>query len=76
MNSISAQDVPERFTELLERVEAGESFTIMRGALPVAELRPIKRNPIRLGVYEGEFEITEATFAPLTGEEMKEWYGE
>lgn len=39
--TISATEANQRFSELLRRVSAGESFTILSRGRPVAEVRPV-----------------------------------
>jgi antitoxin (DNA-binding transcriptional repressor) of toxin-antitoxin stability system len=76
MESIAVNEFKARVLETIKRVEAGETIILTRDNIAVAELRPLKVNPIKLGVFEGEFEIPESAFLPLTNEEMKVWYGE
>ena len=76
MTTISVHEAKAHFSDLLRRVEAGETIIVTRHNSPVAEIKPIVAKQIRLGVFEGEFEIPSTAFAPLTNEEMKEWYGE
>lgn len=42
-NSVGAYDAKTRFSELLEKVEAGEEFTITRHGAPVARLVPVTK---------------------------------
>jgi prevent-host-death family protein len=39
---IGAYEAKTRFSELLERVESGESLTITRHGMPVAQLVPVR----------------------------------
>jgi prevent-host-death family protein len=41
--SVGAYDAKTHFSELLEKVEAGEEITITRHGTPVARLVPVKR---------------------------------
>jgi prevent-host-death family protein len=41
-NTIGAYDAKTHFSSLLERVVAGEEFTITKHGLPVAKLVPVK----------------------------------
>ena len=43
-DAIGAYDARTHFSELLQRVEAGEELTITRHGLPVARLVPVKRH--------------------------------
>jgi antitoxin (DNA-binding transcriptional repressor) of toxin-antitoxin stability system len=65
-----------RFSEVLRLVEAGETVIVTRHNAPVAEIKPLVPIQIKLGAFQGEFPVPDNAFAPLTNEEMKEWYGE
>ena len=43
-DAVGAYDARTHFSELLQRVEAGEELTITRHGLPVARLVPVKRH--------------------------------
>ena len=45
MVEIGSYDATTRFSELLEKVREGETFTITRHGRPSAELRPVGRRP-------------------------------
>lgn len=76
MTTLSVHEAKARFSEILRLVEAGETVIVTRHNNAVAEIRPLNPIPIKLGAFAGEFEIPETAFAPLTKDEMKEWYGE
>lgn len=76
MTTLSVHEAKAHFSEVLRRVEAGETIIVTRHNTPIVEIKPLNPSPIKLGAFEGEFEIPDAAFAPLTNEEMKEWYGE
>ncbi len=44
MANIGAYEAKTRFSELIERAEKGERFTITRHGKPVAEIVPIRRH--------------------------------
>jgi prevent-host-death family protein len=44
-NIVGAYDAKTHFSELLERVEAGEQVTITRHGTPVAHLVPVRPRP-------------------------------
>jgi prevent-host-death family protein len=44
-NIVGAYDAKTHFSELLERVEAGEQVTITRHGTPVAQLVPVRPRP-------------------------------
>ena len=77
MSRISVHEAKSHFSEILKRVEAGETVTVTRHNKPVAELKRVVEVPEsrKLGAYDGWFDIPDEAFAPLTEEEMKDWDG-
>lgn len=75
---MSVHEAKAHFSQVLKRVEAGETVVVTRHNKVVAEIKPPAevRGPIVLGAFEGEFEIADDAFAPMTEEELKDWYGE
>jgi prevent-host-death family protein len=43
MRTITATEASRRFSDLLDAIEAGETITITRGNVPVAEIGPAHR---------------------------------
>ena len=76
MNTIDAHEWKNRCGEILSRVESGETLTIVRNGIVIAEVRPVTQQPIKLGAFDGEIDVPDSAFAPLTNDEMKVWYGE
>ena len=76
VTTLSVHEAKARFSEVLRLVEAGETIIVTRHNTPVVEIKPLNPTLIKLGAFEGEFEIPDLAFAPLTNAEMKEWYGE
>jgi prevent-host-death family protein len=78
MSKMSVHEAKAHFSEVLKRVEAGETVTVTRHNKPIAEMRPVDAvaEPRRLGTHEGWFEAPDEAFAPLTDEELKDWFGE
>ncbi len=78
MTAINVHEAKAKFSELLDRVEHGETVVIARRNRPVAELRPIaaqtpkKRRPI--GLAKGKIHIAPDAFAPMSEEELADWY--
>lgn len=67
-NEIGVFETKTHLSEILERVRAGERFTIMRRGTPIAELRPIARTrlPLARGCARNEGYAMAADFdAPL-----------
>lgn len=76
--TLSVHEAKAHFSEVLRRVEAGETVVVTRHDRPVAELKPYgqPRRRVQIGAFDGEFEIPDDAFAPLTEEELKDWHGE
>ena len=78
--TIGLADAKARLSELIDRVEAGETVIITSGRkkIPVARLEPME--PVvkkRLGVlYDPNFVLGDAFWEPLPEEELKLWEGE
>lgn len=66
------------FAELLDSVEAGEEFAIVRGQKLVARLVPVTLEPKQPRPKVGEmistpFEVPTDALAPFGAEELKGW---
>ncbi|SFF47608.1 prevent-host-death family protein [Fontimonas thermophila] len=78
MEIVNIHEAKAHLSEYLARVEAGETIVIARRNKPVAELRPAskpapeKRRPI--GLAKGLIEIAPDAFAPMSEEELADWY--
>ena len=70
---VNVQDAKTRLSELLRRVEHGESVVIARAGRQIAELRPLEHVDL---VY-GRFDITvgDDVFEPLAEAELAAWDG-
>lgn len=70
---VNVQDAKTRLSELLKRVEAGESITIARAGKPVAELRPSE--PVRpgFGGLVPGLKVGPEFFEDLTEDELALW---
>jgi len=63
-----------KLSQLLARVEKGETIVIARGPVPVARLVPVTLKPKRrFGAMRGLIEVDSSFFAPLPEEELKAW---
>ncbi|HIZ34400.1 MAG TPA: type II toxin-antitoxin system prevent-host-death family antitoxin [Candidatus Ruania gallistercoris] len=72
---VNVQDAKTRLSELLKRVEAGESITIARAGKPVAELRPSEPiRPIFGGLAPG-LQVGPEFFDDLPEDELARWEG-
>ena len=73
ITTVNVQDAKTRLSELLKRVEAGESVVIARAGKPVAELRPVSHPDLMFGGFD--VELADDFFAPLPGSEIEAWEG-
>jgi len=75
---MSVHEAKAHFSEVLRRVEAGETVVVTRHNRPVVELRPVQpaSRGRRIGAFDGELEIPDEAFAPLSEAELADWYGE
>jgi prevent-host-death family protein len=79
MTAVNVHEAKARLSELLDRVERGETVVIARRNRPVAELRPIaraarkkRRRPI--GLAKGMGRVLPAFFEPMSADELADWY--
>ena len=78
MSTITVQDLEKDVQGILHRVEEGESIIVLRGRVPVAEVRPLASNATELrpyGLATGEFTVPTDFDAPLSDEILKEFEG-
>jgi prevent-host-death family protein len=67
VQTVNVQDAKTRLSELLTRVEAGETVILCRRNVPVAELKPIaqgRAEPV-LGALQGRWEVPDSFFEAL-----------
>ena len=68
MLTVNVADAKAHLSEYLERVENGETVTICRRNVPIAELRPaapVTREPRPIGLMKGRFTVPATFFEPL-----------
>lgn len=53
MSEISIRELRNHGGDVVDRAAKGERLTITRSGKPVAELRPLDREPVSLGVLMG-----------------------
>lgn len=71
MSNVNVAKMKAHLSEYLDRVAAGETVTICRRNVPVAELRPVAGRPTGprpIGLMKGQFEVPESFFEPLDDE--------
>jgi len=70
---VNVQDAKTRLSELLRRVERGESLVIARAGRPIAELRPLGRVDLVYGRFD--VAVDDDFFEPLAEAELAAWEG-
>lgn len=80
MATISIDDISRDPSSYLRRVEAGETFLIMKENKPVAEIKPASQNtdakPLRpAGLCAGEFTVPDDFDEPLPDEVLRGFEG-
>jgi antitoxin (DNA-binding transcriptional repressor) of toxin-antitoxin stability system len=78
VSTITVQDLQRDPSGFLRRVEAGESFLVVQGDQPVAEVRPIspeKRELRPFGLSAGRFKVPDDFNDPLPEEILKGFMG-
>ncbi len=73
--TVNVHDAKTRLSELLARVERGESITIARAGTPIAQLVAVEApGPRRLGFVPGG-PLPASFFDPLPDDELEAWEG-
>ena len=78
MSTVSLQELHDRTSEVLERVAAGETVTVVREGNAVAEFRPVqskRTTPRPFGLAKGEFVVPDDFNDPLPEEILREFEG-
>lgn len=76
MSTVSLQELLRDPEALLDRVEAGEHFVVIRGHRPVAELCPVpvsQPGPRPFGLCKGAFTAPDDFDTPLPKEILREF---
>jgi prevent-host-death family protein len=69
---VNLEDLEVTFSQLLDRVAAGEEIVIARAGKPIARLSPIpEQAPRQPGLAKER--VTDAFFEPLPREEWETW---
>ncbi|MCU0755097.1 MAG: type II toxin-antitoxin system prevent-host-death family antitoxin [Xanthomonadales bacterium] len=80
MHAVNVHEAKARLSELLDRVEQGETVVISRRNKPLAVLQAIPapnakpRRPI--GLARGTGELLPSFFEPMSEAELADWYGD
>ena len=75
---VSEEEIKQDLLTYLQRVEAGETFVILRAGRPMAEIKPATSisKPLRpFGLCAGEFAVPD-DFAPLPENIIQEFEGQ
>ncbi len=78
MSTISVQDIERDLLAFLQRVEAGESFLVVRGEHPLAEVRPVTApdaGPRPFGRCAGQFTVPLDFDRPLPDDILNDFEG-
>jgi antitoxin (DNA-binding transcriptional repressor) of toxin-antitoxin stability system len=78
MSTISVQDIQRDLVAFLRRVEGGESFLLVSGQHPIAEIRPVPvpaTQPRPFGLCAGQFTVPSDFDRPLPEEILTEFEG-
>ena len=80
MIRLNIHEAKTHLSRYLARLEEGETESILlcRRNVPIAEIRPLSKEPRRpapVGRWAGSFEVTEAFFEPLPEEVVKAFEG-
>ena len=78
MSTISVQDVERDLPAFLRRIQAGESFLVMSGGQPLAEVHPVSppvTEPRPFGLCAGQFRVPADFDQPLPEDIVKEFEG-
>lgn len=80
MATVALPELMNSLPEVVARVERGEEVLIARDGKPVVRMTPIEagqpsvpRRPL-LGALKGRIRIADDFDAPMTDEELREWY--
>jgi antitoxin (DNA-binding transcriptional repressor) of toxin-antitoxin stability system len=78
MSTISVEDIQRDPLAFLRRIEAGESFLVISGQRPLAEIRPVPvaaTQPRPFGLCAGRFTVPPDFDRPLPEEIVREFKG-
>jgi prevent-host-death family protein len=77
MTVVNTHEAKTHFSKLIDRALAGEEIVIARAGRPVVRLQPVeaRRTPV-LGTGAGTLTVSDDWDAPMTEEELADWYGD
>jgi prevent-host-death family protein len=77
--NVNMLEAKTNLSKLVERALKGEEIIIARNGEPAVRLVPVRTQalrPIGLGAKEVRADFEYESLAPLTEEELKDWYGD
>jgi prevent-host-death family protein len=78
VTTVGVAEARAKLSELLDRVRCGEEIVIARYGKPVAKIVVVPEDKVDrsgfLGCMKGQIWIADDFDAPLTEEELREWY--
>jgi prevent-host-death family protein len=73
---VNVHEAKTQLSRLLERAHAGEEIVIAKNGQPYARLVALEPPKIReLGFLQGQFQVGDSLFEPLSEDELKLWEG-
>jgi len=80
MTRINVHEAKTHLSKVLDRVEKGETVILCRRNLPIAEIRPVAKEPEKpyrqFGTLKGMVHVTEAFFEPMPADFMEHFGGQ
>ena len=79
MKQVNIHDAKTHLSRYVAELKPGEAIVLCKRNQPVAELRAIKKKPLRkprLGIAKGQIKIPDSFFEPLPDEILKAFNGE
>lgn len=77
MTKVGMAEAKAKLSELIDKVERGEEVVIARYGKPVVRLVQVDERPKQrlFGALKGQIWMAPDWDAPMTEEELSEWYG-
>ena len=78
MIRLNIHEAKTHLSRYLPLLEQGETIILCKRNVPIAEIKPIEKRrtePRKLGLAEGEFEVTDEFFEPLPEELLAAFEG-
>ena len=70
----SVHSAKTNLSKLIEAAQRGETVTITKHDVPVAELVPVRKQKVRFGILKGKVAPPpDEFFEPMSEEELRDW---